>query len=63
MAQAPPSSLLIIRNVMMNASYDAYSSSSLFAKFAVRLIFHPSDLSDFRFQSDKSVSRETFWYD
>src|SRR5271165_5671182 len=30
---------------------------------AERLIFHPSDLSGFTPQSDKSVSRETFWYD
>jgi hypothetical protein len=27
------------------------------------LMGEPSVLSDFRVQSDKSVSRETFWYD
>jgi hypothetical protein len=35
----------------------------LFLKFSEWLIFHPSDLSDFTPQSDKTVSRETFWYD
>jgi hypothetical protein len=33
----------------------------LIRTFAERLIFQPSDLSDFRPQSDKSVLRETFW--
>jgi len=35
----------------------------LIRTFAEKLIFHPSDLSDLTPQSDKTVSRETFWYD
>ena len=39
------------------------SAVRLIWTFAERLIFQPSDLSDFTPQSDKTVSRETFWYD
>jgi hypothetical protein len=30
---------------------------------SIVLIVYPSDLSDFPSQSDKNVSRETFWFD